>query len=160
MLVLLVLFGTFFVGLQFFKPEENWKYSIFPLYLFLGTLFIIFSSSIEVTILWMVCLINRIWNNWEDIKESFCQNFINLIYTLQLSNPQQSRSFYYSQSYFTKLQRSFSYKKLVSNRKNLIFISILIILSPTQIKMDCSSRFSFNDHNCILTPSSQLKCWG
>jgi len=26
--------------------------------------------------------------------------------------------------------------------------------------MDCSSRFSFFDHNCILTSSSQLKCWG
>ena len=24
----------------------------------------------------------------------------------------------------------------------------------------CSSRFSFADNNCILTPSSQLKCWG
>jgi len=26
--------------------------------------------------------------------------------------------------------------------------------------MDCTSRFSLTYHNCILTSSSQLKCWG
>ena len=42
-----------------------------------------------------------------------------------------------------------------------IFPLILFILSTVpEIEMQCFSRFSFSDHNCILTPSSQLKCWG
>jgi len=42
-----------------------------------------------------------------------------------------------------------------------IFLSILLLFfGPSFIKMDCSSRFSFYDHNCILSSSSQPKCWG
>jgi len=39
--------------------------------------------------------------------------------------------------------------------------SMIPTSSPTiYIPKDCHSRFSFNQHNCILTSSSQLKCWG
>ena len=41
------------------------------------------------------------------------------------------------------------------------FLLIFILLcSIGKVQMDCNSRFSFKDHNCILTSSSQLKCWG
>jgi len=40
-------------------------------------------------------------------------------------------------------------------------ISLRPTFSPSiYIPKDCSSRFTFRDHNCILTSSSQLKCWG
>jgi len=43
--------------------------------------------------------------------------------------------------------------------KSMITASFLLLMS-LEIKMDCSSRFTFYYHNCILTSSSQLKCWG
>ena len=44
--------------------------------------------------------------------------------------------------------------------KRIAVFTLLYSLSDLLLFSTCSSRFSFIYHNCILTSSSQLKCWG
>jgi len=118
-----------------------------------------FISIIIVSINWVAHLIYKIRYIWRDIKESLFK-FSTHICSFFLSPPHRSETFKSLKYLLTKEYFPYSNKNTNKCRNNFIFLSILIILSPNQIKMDCTSRFSFQDHNCILTPFSQPKCWG
>jgi len=156
---LLLLIG-FLSASSFFNSKIKHKTVNFSPNPWLPELYYSFISTIIVSINWIGHLIYKIRYICRDMKESLIK-ISTLIGSFFLSSPPHRSGTFKSLIYlFIEEKALYSNKNNVRSKNPLIFLSILIILSPNQIKMDCSSRFSFYYHNCILTSSSQLKYWG
>jgi len=157
--LLLLLIGVLSAP-SFFNSKIKHKTANFSPDPWLPELYYIFISIIAMYLNWFGNLVYKIRYIWRDMKESLFKISTHICSFFLSSPPHQSGTFKSLKYFFTAENTPYSYKNNAGSQNHLIFLSILIILSPTQIKMDCSSRFTFQDHNCILTPSSQLKCWG
>jgi len=158
--VLLPLLIGFLTAPSFFKSKMKHKTVNFSPYSWLPEFYYIFVSTIIVSINWIDQLIYKIRYIWRDMKESLFQISTHICSSFLSSLPHRSGTFKSLKYLFTERKALYSNKNTTRSKNHLIFLSILIILSPNQIKMDCTSRFSLYYHNCILTPSSQPKCWG
>jgi len=158
--VLLLLLIGVLTAHSFFNSKIKHQTANFSPDPWLPELYYSFISTIIVSINWIAHLIYKIRYIWRDMKVSLFKFSTHICSFFLPSPPHQIGTFKSLKYFFTEENASYSYKTNVRSKNHLIFLSILIILSPNQIKMDCSSRFSFHNHNCILTPSSQLKCWG
>jgi len=123
-------------------------------------LFIIFIGLIDKYNCWGLRLLSQITYTWGDIRESIDHKISKFVSPLPPVIHPQTKTFKPSHPSHTKEQGSYTHRISLGIRSYLILVPILLILCPPPIRMDCASRFSFSDHNCILTPSSQSKCWG
>jgi len=159
-IVLSVGLVAFLLTLCIFMKNLRPKVPDFTCYIMPSGLFIIFIGLIDKCNYWRRWLLSQIAYTWGDIRESIDHKIPKFVSPLPPVTPPQTKTFKPSHRSFAKAHSSYTHKSKNGIRSYLILVSILLSLCPTQIKMDCSSRFTFRNHNCILTYSSQPKCWG